>query len=199
MPSCDGRNPCGYALCFCLTHNLRSLLSLPPEEQTAALDEKLEGHTSAALAAASGGSSNAEKSIGLLRLVAYFNPKLFVDIRRRAAEHCEKLQLQSYRPKGSSSRDHLHVGAAVERQADVQRIARGRLCCPEVVQTDGHYADCLGPSGEDYLSGPSEEDCWSGPSGEGSGSGSGAHQRLRSRATASKGGTCTVSSPSWAE
>jgi transposase len=28
----------------------------------------------------------------MLRLVAYFNPQLFVDIRRRTAEHCEKLQ-----------------------------------------------------------------------------------------------------------
>jgi hypothetical protein len=74
---------------------LRSLLCLPPEEQLAALDEKLASHTSAALAANSSGSSNSDESIGLLRFVAYFNPKLFVDIRRRTAQHCEKLQLHA--------------------------------------------------------------------------------------------------------
>jgi hypothetical protein len=69
---------------------LRSLLRLPPEVQLAALDEELAAHTSAASEPPA--SPDDDDSIGMLRLVAYFNPQLFVDIRRRTAEHCEKLQ-----------------------------------------------------------------------------------------------------------
>ncbi len=69
---------------------LRSLLTLTPEEQLAALDEKLAAHLSALSEPAE--SADDDVSIGLLRLVAYFNPQLFVDVRRRTVEHCEKLQ-----------------------------------------------------------------------------------------------------------
>jgi len=69
---------------------LRSLLSLGPGEQLAALDEQLAAHMSAP--SKSKASTDDDESIGLLRLVAYFNPQLFVDVRRRTAGHCEKLQ-----------------------------------------------------------------------------------------------------------
>lgn len=69
---------------------LRFLLSLPSDEQLPALDEQLAMHMST-----SGKPTKSEESdeqIGPLHLVAYFNPQLFVDVRRRSAEHCEKLQ-----------------------------------------------------------------------------------------------------------
>lgn len=69
---------------------LRSLLPLSADEQLAALDEQLAAHMSALSGPAS--TTDDEVSIGLLRLVAYFNPQLFVDVRRRTAEHCQKLQ-----------------------------------------------------------------------------------------------------------
>ncbi len=69
---------------------LRTLLPLTPEEQLATLDEKLAEHMSALSESAE--STDDDETIGLLRLVAYFNPQLFVDVRRRTAEHCEKLQ-----------------------------------------------------------------------------------------------------------
>lgn len=69
---------------------LRSVLSLTPEEQLATLDEKLAAHLSALSEPAE--STDDAEPIGLLRLVAYFNPQMFVDVRRRTAEHCEKLQ-----------------------------------------------------------------------------------------------------------
>ncbi|MCK5802956.1 MAG: hypothetical protein KAI66_09000 [Lentisphaeria bacterium] len=69
---------------------LRSLLTLTPDEQLAAVDEKLAAHLSALSEPAT--PTDDDEPIGLLRLVAYFNPQLFVDVRRRTAEHCEKLQ-----------------------------------------------------------------------------------------------------------
>jgi len=69
---------------------LRSLLRLAPDEQRAALDKKLAAHISAASEPPA--RQDDDEPIGLLRLVAYFNPQLFVDIRRRTAEHCENLQ-----------------------------------------------------------------------------------------------------------
>jgi len=69
---------------------LRSLLTLTPDEQLAAVNERLDAHLSALSEPAA--STDDDESIGLLRLVAYFNPQLFVDVRRRTAEHCEKLQ-----------------------------------------------------------------------------------------------------------
>jgi hypothetical protein len=69
---------------------LRTLLPLTPEEQLATLDEELAEHMSAL--SESDDSADDDEPIGLLRLVAYFNPQLFVDVRRRTAEHCEKLQ-----------------------------------------------------------------------------------------------------------
>jgi len=69
---------------------LRSLLSLAPDEQLATLDEKLTEHLSAVSESAD--SKDDDEPIGLLRLVDYFNPQLFVDVRRRTTEHCEKLQ-----------------------------------------------------------------------------------------------------------
>lgn len=69
---------------------LRSLLLLAPDEQLVALDEKLAAHMSVLSEPAE--SPDEDEPIGLLRLVAYFNPQLFVDVRRRTAEHCEKLQ-----------------------------------------------------------------------------------------------------------
>ncbi len=69
---------------------LRSLLALTPEEQMAALDKALARHKSALAEPVE--PEGDEVSIGLLRLVAYFNPQLFVDNRRRSAQHCENLQ-----------------------------------------------------------------------------------------------------------
>jgi len=69
---------------------LRALLTLSPDEQLARLDEKLVAQLSASSEAAE--SKDDDEPIGLLRLVAYFNPQLFVDVRRRTAEHCQKLQ-----------------------------------------------------------------------------------------------------------
>ncbi|MCP3958721.1 MAG: hypothetical protein GY719_12780, partial [bacterium] len=56
---------------------------LSPEQQLA----KLEEHEPKAVK-----SDSAEPVIGPLRMVAYFNPRLFVDIRRRGQCHCELLQ-----------------------------------------------------------------------------------------------------------
>jgi hypothetical protein len=70
--------------------DLRPLRTLAPDEQLATLHEKLAAHLSASSKPAV--STQDDQSIGLLRLVAYFNPQLFVDVRRRTAEHCEKLQ-----------------------------------------------------------------------------------------------------------
>lgn len=69
---------------------LRSLLKLEPEEQLATLDDEIAAYLSAMSQPVE--PADDEKSIGPLRLVAYFNPQLFVDIRRRTAGHCEKLQ-----------------------------------------------------------------------------------------------------------
>lgn len=69
---------------------LRSLLTLAPDEQLAAFHERLAAHLPASSEPAA--STRKDQSIGPLRLVAYFNPQLFVDIRRRTAEHCENLQ-----------------------------------------------------------------------------------------------------------
>lgn len=69
---------------------LRSLIRLEPDEQLTALDEKLADHASDLAKPIA--STDDDQRIGLLRLVAYFNPQLFVDIRRRTAQHCEKLQ-----------------------------------------------------------------------------------------------------------
>ncbi|MCK4304946.1 MAG: hypothetical protein KAY24_11980 [Candidatus Eisenbacteria sp.] len=71
---------------------LRSLLGLPPEEQLAILDEKLTEHRKASLRKKQSRDGDDKVTIGPLRLVAYFNPQLFVDIRRRTVEHCEKLK-----------------------------------------------------------------------------------------------------------
>jgi len=66
-------------------HRLRRL---PPEEQLAALEadlhEQAEGTPSS--------SGEPDKPLGSLRMIAYFNPQLFVDIRRRTTEHCVRLQ-----------------------------------------------------------------------------------------------------------
>jgi AraC-like DNA-binding protein len=69
---------------------LRSLLGLEPKKQLATLDKAIADHLSAMSQAIE--PADDEESIGPLRLVAYFNPRLFIDIRRRTAEHCEKLQ-----------------------------------------------------------------------------------------------------------
>lgn len=79
----DDRFPFGGKL-------LRSLLTLAPDKQLAALRDKLA--TRLAAAAKPPSSASDDEPIGLLRLVAYFNPQLFVDVRRRTAAHCEKLQ-----------------------------------------------------------------------------------------------------------
>jgi len=66
----------------------RSLRRQPAEEQLAALEadlrEQPEGTPSP--------SSEPDKPLGPLRMVAYFNPQLFVDIRRRTTDHCVQLQ-----------------------------------------------------------------------------------------------------------
>ena len=61
----------------------RPWLRLSPEEQLAKLDE----HAPKAIK-----PDTTEPVIGPLRMVAYFNPRLFVDIRRRTQGHCEFLQ-----------------------------------------------------------------------------------------------------------
>lgn len=70
---------------------LRSLLVLSPEEQLSTLDERLAAHASLPPRTKVSTDDDGE-SIGLLRFVAYFNPRLFVDVRRRTTGHCEKLQ-----------------------------------------------------------------------------------------------------------
>jgi hypothetical protein len=62
---------------------LLPLLTLAPDEQLATLREKLAVHSSAS--AKTEVSTHDEEPIGLLRLVAYFNPQLFVDVRRHTA------------------------------------------------------------------------------------------------------------------
>lgn len=60
-----------------------TLLRLPADQQLAALEADL-----AALTA----PTKPAESLGSLRMVAYFNPQLFVDTRRRTADHCVQLQ-----------------------------------------------------------------------------------------------------------
>lgn len=69
---------------------LRSLLPLPHDAQLATLKEKLDEHYLELSKPTA--NTNEDEQIGPLRLVAYFNPQLFVDTRRRTAEHCQKLK-----------------------------------------------------------------------------------------------------------
>ena len=69
---------------------LRKLIELAPEDQLVALDEQLTAFD-AQLNAPDKAKTEQER-IGPLRMVAYFNPQLFVDIRRRTAEHCRTLE-----------------------------------------------------------------------------------------------------------
>ena len=71
---------------------LRKLIKLPPEAQLSALDEQLEALTVQLSTTSGDNAGDDDERIGPLRMVAYFNPQLFVDIRRRTAEHCEKLR-----------------------------------------------------------------------------------------------------------
>jgi len=68
-----------------------SLRRRPPEEQLAALEADLCAHL-AGSSSSSGASDEESEPLGPLRLVAYFNPQLFVDMRRRSSEHCVQLQ-----------------------------------------------------------------------------------------------------------
>ncbi len=65
-----------------------SLRRHPGEEQLAALEADLQ----AQLEGATSSSGKSPEPLGPLRMVAYFNPQLFVDIRRRTREHCVQLQ-----------------------------------------------------------------------------------------------------------
>ena len=68
----------------------RNLRHQAAEEQLAALEADLQDQPE-------GTPSSSNESIdplGPLRMVAYFNPQLFVDIRRRTTEHCVQLQRQ---------------------------------------------------------------------------------------------------------
>jgi hypothetical protein len=69
---------------------LRTLIALSPEQQLAAFDTKIAEDL--AERSRLNETEDDQQPIGPLRLVAYFNPQLFVDIRRRTTEHCEKLQ-----------------------------------------------------------------------------------------------------------
>jgi hypothetical protein len=62
--------------------SIRPLLALEPDEQLRAFDELLSACTSASTEMS---ESSDDEPIGPLRLVAYFNPRLFVDTRRRVA------------------------------------------------------------------------------------------------------------------
>ena len=71
--------------------HLRALLKLPPQEQLPALDKQVAEYL-ANRSQSSEPQDDDPRPIGPLRFVAYFNPQLFVDIRRRTDEHCDKLQ-----------------------------------------------------------------------------------------------------------
>jgi hypothetical protein len=97
---------------------LNSLLGLSPEEQLAALDERLAACGSAASEKTT--SKDDDGHIGLLRLVAYFNPRLFVDIRRRTTGHCESLQ----RRVGQLNTDLAAAKGHRHRDATYRKFAR---------------------------------------------------------------------------
>jgi hypothetical protein len=70
--------------------DMRPILRLEPEQQTVEFDTRLQ-------AACTGrapkiDSTKARPSIGSLRMAAYFNPRLFIDIRRRTAGHRADIQ-----------------------------------------------------------------------------------------------------------
>ena len=65
-----------------------SLRRRPAEEQLAVLEADLP----AELECSSSSSSASNEPLGSLRMVAYFNPQLFVDMRRRTSEHCVQIQ-----------------------------------------------------------------------------------------------------------
>lgn len=102
---------------------LRSLLPLPPEEQLAVLDEKLAEHMAALSKPVE--PKDDEEPIGLLRLVAYFNPQLFVDVRRRTAEHCEKLQrhVETFNADlAAAKRSRQHAATRRKFEREVERL-----------------------------------------------------------------------------
>lgn len=66
---------------------MRPLLGFDSDRQLAVLEELLAPHL-----ARPSEDEAPEDQIGPLRLVAYFNPRLFVDIRRRTAGHCDDIQ-----------------------------------------------------------------------------------------------------------
>ncbi len=64
---------------------VRTLLRRPADQQLLALEAdlaKVREHS----------KSSSPEPIGSLRMVAYFNPQLFVDTRRRTTEHCVEIQ-----------------------------------------------------------------------------------------------------------
>ena len=65
-----------------------SLRRRPPEEQLAALEADLRKQPEGPPTP----SGQPDEPLGPLRMVAYFNPQLFVDIRRRTTDHCVQLQ-----------------------------------------------------------------------------------------------------------
>jgi transposase len=123
--------------------DLRSLLDLPSEEQLSALDEKLAEHIGAS-SSISKNKKRADKEdndddnarIGPLRMVAYFNPQLFVDIRRRTALHCEKLQqhVETFNKDLAEAKRSRDYNATYRRFAhEVERLGYLDLFCIELV------------------------------------------------------------------
>ena len=71
--------------------DIRPLLNLGPEDQEAAIDALIL-EVVAARTGQSGTPKHTHPAIGPLRMVAYFNPRLFVDFRRRRRDHLEDIQ-----------------------------------------------------------------------------------------------------------
>lgn len=72
---------------------IQTLLGLHPDEQLDALGLLLREHQATKDAIkASVGEPRQDDALGPLRMVAYFNPQLFVDARLRAQEHCALLE-----------------------------------------------------------------------------------------------------------
>jgi hypothetical protein len=73
--------------------DMRPIFRLEPELQTVEFDARLQAARAAGAARApKNDSAAARQPIGLLRMAAYFNPRLFVDIRRRTAGHRADIQ-----------------------------------------------------------------------------------------------------------
>lgn len=96
------------------------------EKQTAALARREVGQQTAAFeelltqSATPATTKKAQPLIGPLRLVAYFNPRLFVDIRRRTEKHCRDIQ----RSVQEINRELANAKCSRKRDATYRKFSR---------------------------------------------------------------------------